>query len=148
MILFLGVLWYLLRKPVAGAFAERREKIENELREAAARREKADRLAEDIQARLSQIEGEVSSILDRAREEGDRQKQEIITAARQESEKILASAGNQIDQKVEQARRELTEYAGELAMTRARQIVENSLTDSDRQKLFQESLVELGGTGR
>lgn len=139
-LLFIGLLVYLVRKPVGQMFRGRSDTIRTQLSEAKTRREKAERLAEDIQSRLSQIETEVGTILQRARDEGDRQKKEMIAAAESEAEKILASARNEVEQRVKLARKELTEYAGQLAADRAERILEGALTEADRRKLFTEGL--------
>lgn len=140
MILFISVLVYLLKGPIGGAFRDRRAAIQSQLQEANERRAKADRLAHDIQARLDQIEGEVASILQRAREEGDRQKAELIAAAEAESQKILAQARTEVDMNLKSARQDLSAYARQLATQRAEQIVRESMTDADRKRLFEESI--------
>jgi F-type H+-transporting ATPase subunit b len=145
MIAFFALLIYLVRKPIAQTFNQRRENINTALEEAEARRKKSDQLASDIEARLKQIEGEVASIIQRAREEGERQKQELIAAADVEAQKILTSARTEVDTKLKAARQELTAYARELATDRARQLVETSLTDADRHRLFEESFNEVSG---
>ena len=144
---FLGLLGWLLKGPLATAFTERRVGIRRGLNQAAERRQKADNMAVDIEARLTQIEREVETILERAREEGEKQKNEIILTAEQESEKILATAKSQIDQRLRQARRELTEYAGVLATQKARTLVESNLTEEDRRNLFDESVRKLREAG-
>ena len=140
MLLFIGLLFYFLRKPVASALVSRREQIRKDAEEAAARRAKADQLASDIQARLTQIEQEVVAIRQRAEAEGERQKRELIAAAEAEAAKILAVARNEVDNRLKHARQELTEFAGQLAAERAETILRNNINDADRKKLFQESL--------
>ena len=144
MILFVGVLAYFVGGPVKKGFAERSAAIRRAADEARQRREKADRMASDIQARLSAIEAEVRAIHERAVAEGERQKRELITAAEAESQKILAAARTEVDNRLKHARTELTEYAGQLASERAEQILREKITDTDRKKLFQESLREVG----
>ena len=140
MILFFGLLIFLLRGPVGNAIRGRGSAIQQQLAEARERRQKADQLAEEIRGRLSRLEGDVATILKRAEEEGERQKQELIAAANEEAEKILRSARSEVDARVKQARKELTDYAGELAAQRAQQILAESLTEGDRRKLFDESV--------
>lgn len=140
---FLWLLWWWLKAPIGKALAERREGIRAKLSEAAERRHKADNLASDIEKRLGQIEKEIEGILSRAREEGERQKTEIVATAEQESERILEAATNQIDQRLKQARRELTDYAGVLATEKARTMVEANLTDDDRHHLFDDSIRQI-----
>jgi F-type H+-transporting ATPase subunit b len=143
MLAFFGVLVYFIGKPIKRALAGRHEQIQQEAQEARERRAKADQLAADIQARLSQLENEVRQIRDRALAEGERQKQEMIAAAEAEAKKILASARGEVENRLKHARHELTEYAGQLASERAEQILREKTTDADRQKLFNESLKQV-----
>ncbi len=140
MILFLGVLGWVLSGPVKKALGERRLQIQADAGEARARRLKADQLATDIQARLTQIEADVAAIHQRAQTEGERQKKELIAAAEAEAQKILQSARNEVDNRLKRARQELTEYAGELATQRAEQILRETVTDKDRERLFEDSV--------
>jgi F-type H+-transporting ATPase subunit b len=145
MILFIGVLVYFVGGPVKKAFAERSAAIRRAADEARERREKSDRMADDIQARLAAIESEVRAIHERAQVEGERQKRELITAAEAESQKILQAARNEVDNRLKHARAELTEFAGELAAQRAEQLLREKMTEQDQKKLFEESLREVGG---
>jgi F-type H+-transporting ATPase subunit b len=148
MLLFIAALAYVVRGPVKNAFAERSATIRRAADEARERREKADRMAGDIQARLSAIEAEVRAIHERALAEGERQKRELVAAAEAESEKILANARNEVNNRLKFARKELTEYAGELAAQRAEQILREKITDQDQKNLFQESLREVSEVAR
>jgi F-type H+-transporting ATPase subunit b len=147
MLLFLGVLVYFLRRPVATAMAERRESIKRAAAEAQERRVKADQLASDIQARLTAIEGEVRAIHERAVAEGERQKRELVAAAEAEAAKILQQARNEVDNRLKHAKHELTEYAGELAAERAEQILRETITEDDQRRLFQDSLRQVTEVG-
>lgn len=144
MLLFIGVLVYFVGGPVKKAFAERTVAIRAAADEARERREKADRMAGDIQARLASIEAEVRAIHERAEAEGERQKRELIAAAEAESQKILATARNEVENRLKHARTELTEYAGQLAAERAEAILREKITEQDQRNLFQESLREVG----
>jgi F-type H+-transporting ATPase subunit b len=143
MVLFLGVLVYFLRGPVKNALTARHEQVRREAEEARERRAKADRLAADIQARLSQIENDVRAIHARAEAEGERQKRELIAAAEAEGQRILQSARHEVDNRLKHAREELTAYAGQLAADRAEQILREKITDQDKHKLFDESVREV-----
>lgn len=144
MVLFIGVLAYFAGGPVKKAFAERTAAIRAAAVEARERREKADRMAGDIQARLAAIEAEVRAIHERAATEGERQKRELMTAAEAESQKMLAAARTEVENRLKHARTELTEFAGQLASERAEAILREKITEQDQQKLFQESLHEVG----
>jgi F-type H+-transporting ATPase subunit b len=143
MLLFIGVLVYFVGGPVKKMFAERTQEIRRANAEAAERREKADRMAGEIQARLAAIEAEVRAIHDRAANEGERQKRELIAAAEAESQKMLANARNEVENRLKHARTELTEFAGQLASERAESILRESINEQDQKNLFQESLREV-----
>ncbi len=146
MLLFIGLLAWLAGGPVKGALAARSAEIRKAADEARERRVKADQLASDIQARLSRIEADVRAIHDRAEQEGERQKRDLLAAAEAEAQKILAAARNEVDNRLKHARHELTEYAGKLASQRAESILRESITDADRHKLFAESLRQVEET--
>ncbi|HEX9163279.1 MAG TPA: hypothetical protein VF980_16350 [Thermoanaerobaculia bacterium] len=144
MIAFIGLLGYFVVKAARPALAGRSEQIRREAQEARERRERADRTAGEIQARLTQIEEEVKAIRARAETEGQRQRQELIAAAEAEAAKILQSARTEVENRLKSARHELTEYAGQLASERAKDILKETITESDQRKLFDESLREVG----
>jgi F-type H+-transporting ATPase subunit b len=143
MVVFIGVLVYFLKSPVAAAFRARHESVRAAAEEAKARRKKSDDLAADMQARLGQIEQEVAAIVERARQEGERQRAELVAAAEAESQKILLAAKNEVENRLKAARSELTQYAGELAADRAEQILKTSITEGDQKKLFHDSLAQI-----
>lgn len=143
MLLFIGLLVWLLGGPAKKFFADRHGQIRSAADEAKARRAKADQLASDIQARLTQIEADVQAIHERAEAEGERQRRELTEAAKAEAQRILATARAEVDSRLKHARHELTEYAGELAAQRAEQIVRDKITEADQKRIFDESVKEV-----
>ena len=143
MLLFIGLLVYFLRGPIQRALAARHESIQRAAEEARTRRQKADQIASDIQARLATLEDEIKNIRERADLEGKRQKEELIAAAEAEAAKILTQARAEVDNRLKNARHELTEYAGELATQRAAQLLREKITDADQKKLFDQSVREV-----
>jgi F-type H+-transporting ATPase subunit b len=143
MILFIGAIVFLTRKPLSAAMSERSAAIRRAAEEAKERRVKADQMASDIQARLAAIEGEVKAIHARAEAEGEKQKRDLIAAAEAEAAKILQNARNEVDNRLKHARHELTEFAGQLAAERAEQILREKITDDDQSRLFQDSLKQV-----
>ncbi len=143
MVAFIALLGYLIGRPAKGALTDRGAAIRNTAEEARTRREKADRVAADIQARLTQLEDELRAIRERAEQEGERQKRELIAAAEAEAARILQNARSEVDSRLKHARHELTEYAGQLATERAEQILRERITPDDQAKLFKESLKQV-----
>ena len=146
LIVFWGVLLYLIGGPVKKALASRRESIKAASEQAVARRQKADQIASEIQGRLDQIQSEVRAIHERAQVEGERQKRELIAAAEAEAAKIMQAAKIEVDNRLKRARQELTELAGQLATERAEALLRERITEQDKHKLFEESLKQVGET--
>ncbi len=140
MIAFIALLGWLIGKPAKSAMSDRGTAIRHAAEEARVRREKADHVASDIQARLAQLEEDIRSIRERAEAEGERQKRELIAAAEAEAARILQNARSEVDSRLKHARHELTEYAGELASQRAQQILRERITPEDQAKIFKDSL--------
>ena len=140
MLIFIGALVYFLRAPISRALADRKRGIQTAAEEARTRRTKADQIASDIQVRLAHLEDEIKTIHERAQQEGERQRRELIAAAEAEAQKIVAQARSEVDNRLKNARHELTEYAGELASQRAEQILRERITPDDQKKLFEESV--------
>lgn len=143
MIAFIALLGWLIGRPAKGALSDRTTSIQSAAEDARIRREKADRVAADIQARLSQLEDEVRSIRERAEQEGERQKRELIAAAEAEATRILQNARSEVDSRLKHARHELTEYAGQLASERAEQLLRERITPEDQAKIFKDSLQQV-----
>lgn len=143
MVAFIALLGWLIGRPAKGAMSDRGAAIRNAAEEARTRREKADRVAADIQARLTQLEEELKSIRARAEQEGERQKRELIAAAEAEAARILQNARSEVDSRLKHARHELTEYAGELASQRAEQLLRERITPEDQAKIFKDSLQQV-----
>jgi F-type H+-transporting ATPase subunit b len=144
MLLFFGVLIWVLKGPIGNVLRDRGEKLQREAEEARERRDKADQMARGIQARLAQIEQDVRAIRERAEVEGERQKRELIAAGEADAAKILQAARNEVENRLKLAKQELTAFAGELTTERAESILKEKITDDDRKKLFQDSLREVG----
>lgn len=140
MILFLGLLGWLLKGPILNLFRDRKQTIRTRLSEADLRRERSERMSEEIEERLAKVEGEIEAIRQRAEEEGRRQGEQILESSDREAEKILNSARSEIDQRLSHARRELKAYAAELATERAHGLVESSIDERDKAALFKQSV--------
>ena len=124
MLLFLGVLGWLIGGPVKKALADRaRPDSGGRRRGTRAPRESRSARERHPGAARRRSRTRSAAFSERAQVEGERQKRELIAAAEAEAQKILQSARNEVDNRLKHARHELTEYAGELATQRAEQIL-------------------------
>ncbi|MCY7700172.1 F0F1 ATP synthase subunit B, partial [Bacillus safensis] len=82
--------------------------------------------------------------IENAKKIGEKQKEEIIQAARQESERLKESARTEIVKEKEQAVAALREQVASLSVLIASKVIEKELDEQAQEKLIQEYLKEAG----
>jgi F-type H+-transporting ATPase subunit b len=143
LILF-GGLGYILAKPLKrflGELVLSARKIMEETDRAA--REAENRL-EIITSRLKALDGEIQAIRAKGQEAGRKESERILAAARQEAEKIRTFTQQEIEMRVQAAKKDLRAHAADLAVTLARAKIERLLTPELHQRLIDNSISSLG----
>lgn len=143
LILLLGVLFAVSRRPISVYFAERREQIRNDI-------DQADKLLADSrkqfaewQGKLVELEAEVQTIRDETRQRAEDEREHIIAAAHDAAERIKADAVTAIDQELRRAHVELREEAANLAVDLAASMVGEQVDDRDRERLLDEFITRV-----
>jgi F-type H+-transporting ATPase subunit b len=136
--LLLGVLIYFSRKPIQAFFRDRRAQIRSDLETAAQLRTEAEERCAELQRRLVNLDSEIESIRQLARERAESERTRILTDAEATAERIRADAQAAIEQELRRAREQLREDASDLAIELAGERVRDQITDSDRSRLLDE----------
>ncbi|MBI4466770.1 MAG: ATP synthase F0 subunit B [Acidobacteria bacterium] len=147
-VLVFGALGYMLRKPLAQAFAEQRAAIRGAIEEARQARAQAQARLQEIEQRLARLEQEVEAMRREAGENAASEKQRIRQTAQRESERILATTRAEMDSVTRAARLELRAYAARLAVSLAEQSIQKQLTPEVQTALFQASVSHFQDRGR
>jgi len=137
LVIFIGILYYLLRKPTRKFFRQRIEEIRALLQRAA--REKAEaaaRLAE-IDARLNRLDDELAEIRAQSEREAAAERARIEAAAREDAEKLRLMSQREIEAAKKAALVELRQFAAEKSVELAEQIIRRELTPEDDARLLQ-----------
>ena len=116
---FLVLVWLLRRfllKPVQAIVAQRKQEISHALAEANAAREQAEVARKDFASRGGEIEAERERIIEKARADLAGEHAKLLDAARAETEKIKASALQQINEERAAAAREVFEHSVRMAL--------------------------------
>ena len=147
---FVGLLVYLLAKPLRGFFHARGESVSRSLGEAAQQREQAARLATEMEQRVAALQGEIGSLQERLRQEGERERKALEQQGEADATRLLAQLDDEAKRRVEEARVGLAHEAADVAAELAREILEKELTAADRERIFARTLERLrqGGPGR
>lgn len=146
--LFLGLLWYLLRKPLAGFLNDRKSGVAAALAKADDDRRRAEQLSAELETRLTTIEAELANLKAAARREADLEHAALLAKSQADADHILARTRADLDNRVRAARAELTAYAGDLSVDLARELLRKSVTQDDEKRLLSEGVARLSGAAK
>jgi F-type H+-transporting ATPase subunit b len=125
-----GAVVYLSKKNLPGMFRNRTASIQKAMQEARQASEDANRRLAEIETRLSRLDSEITGMRATAEKEAVAEEARIKAAAEEDGRKIVESAEQEIAAAAKLARRELTTYAANLAVSlAARQIKVDPATD-------------------
>jgi F-type H+-transporting ATPase subunit b len=141
--LLVGTLGFLLRKPLAGFFAERSASIRKGLEEGRKALEVSQAQFQTVEEKLRHLEEEIAAFRASAGQEMEAERQRLKLAAAAEAEKILQSARAQTEIAVRAAKLELKSYAAEQAVELAEEIIRRRLDEAGRKKLVGEFLAQV-----
>ena len=147
LLLLLGVLFYLGRKPVLNYLSERRQNIQANLAN-------SERLLQEAEARLaewnqkaSKLDVEIEELHQMARERAEQERSQILDDARATAERIKRDATSGVDREVERAKQALRDEAADLSVELAGKLLQDQVTDGDRDRLVDEFVAEIEADG-
>ena len=146
--LFLGLLWYFLRKPAADFFGNRKSGVAAALAKADDDRRRAEQLSVELKARLASIETELANLKEGARRDADAEHAALLVKSQLDADQILAKTRADLDNRVRAARAELTAFAGDLSVDLARELLEKNVTADDEKRLLKEGIAHLSGAAQ
>jgi len=143
------VIVWAARKFLPGLFRDRTAAIQKAMQEAQKASEEARRKLAEIESRLAKLDVEIGMIRDAAEKEGAAEAARIKVAAEEDARKIVASAEQEIAAAAKAARRQLTAYAGDLAVALAqKQIRVDVATDEALVRNFSGQLGATSDSGK
>jgi F-type H+-transporting ATPase subunit b len=136
-----GAVVYFSKKNLPGMFRNRTASIQKAMQEARLASEDANRRLAEIETRLSRLDTEIAGMRSNAEQEAVAEEARIKAAAEEDGRKIVESAEQEIAAAAKLARRELTTYAANLAVSlAARQIKVDPATDQALVRGFAQEL--------
>lgn len=140
-----AVVWFS-RKNLPAMFRSRTAAIQKAMQEARKASEEAGRRLSEIEARLSRMDAEIGEMRAATEKEVAAEEERIKAAAIQDAHKIVESAEQEIAAAAKAARRELTAYAADLAVSLAStQIKVDTATDQALVRGFSKSFAAPDG---
>jgi len=142
-----AALFWLSKKNLPGLFRNRTASIQKAMEEARKASEDANQRLAEIEARLSKLDVEIGGMRAVAEKEAAAEGERIKSAAIEDARKIVESAEQEIAAAAKSARRELTAYAADLAVSLAKkQIHVDAATDQSLLRDFAQQLANGGET--
>jgi F-type H+-transporting ATPase subunit b len=138
LLLLLAVLFYFARRPIGEYFADRRTRIQDEIRQAGELRREAEERHAKWQRRLVDLETEIASIRETARERAERERQRILADAHATAQRLRSEANAAIERELRRAVDQLRNEASDLALELAAEILRDKVSAADQSRLLDE----------
>jgi F-type H+-transporting ATPase subunit b len=147
--LLLAVLVAVARKPIQAFFADRRDKIADDVESAARQRKEAEERYARLQRQIAELDTELEGIRATARERAAAEREQVLEDARAAAERIRREARLAVDQELRRAQQELRREAANLSIELAGDLLARQVSDADRDRLIDELIdkVEAGPNG-
>jgi len=140
---FVGVLIYLLAKPMRAFFHTRQDAIARQLEEAVRERNEAAQMRADVERRITSLGVEIQALQERMRREGERERDMLTQQGEAEAARLMAQVDQQAARRGEEARITLASEAASIAAELAWELLQKEVTPADRERIFRETLARL-----
>ena len=143
LLLLLGVLFYVGRKPVLNYLSERRQRIQDNLANSEKLLKEAEGRLTEWTQRAERLDDEIEDVRRMARERAEQERLQILEDARVTAERIKRDAASGVDREVERAKQALRDEAADLSVELAGKLLQEHVTDGDRDRLVDEFVAEI-----
>ena len=141
------LLVYLLKKfawgPIIGALEKREAQVETDKQTAAQARQSAEALKKELDERLEQISNEAAQKLSAAVKTGELQKEQILAQAKEQSDRLIEQAAQQIQAEKIKAMEDVRDEIASLSVLAASRVVERNLTQTQADEIVTQVLEEV-----
>jgi len=145
LIVFLAVLFYLLKIPVSEAFKARREAIRADLIRAEQERQAALAQLTATEAKLAQVENEKAALLQKAKDEAAADKKRQAEAAELEVNRLMEQTEGELARLDNQAVAELRRFSAEESVRLAEEKLRARIDAGNDSRLVKANIQEIGG---
>jgi len=139
-IVFIGGLIYATRKPMQAAMQKRHDTIKATIEENQKAFDIAKERHDTYRTKLAQVDQESRELIDGSKSDGALERDRIIAGARDYAKRLRSDAEGVAKNEEERARLRLKSDIASEALKSAEEMLRRGLTDSDRDRIFDESL--------
>ena len=131
--------------PVLALLQQREEFIHRSLADAKRDRDEAEARLKEYTAKIQASRNEAAEIVEEARRDGERLREDLRSKARSEAERMIQSAERQIQLETSRALEQIRREAVDLSVMIASKIIQKNLTKEDNERLIAEALKSVEG---
>jgi F-type H+-transporting ATPase subunit b len=139
-----AIMSYFLFNPARKMLTDRQNKIKGELDDARTNMEEANRLREEYEAKLRDVDKEAESILSEARKKALASENQIVAQAKEEAARIMERARVEAELEKQKVSDEVKTEIISVASLMAGKVVAASIDTKVQDQLIDETLKEMG----
>ncbi len=143
--IFVGLLIYLLKKPLSEAFKAKREAIRAELIKAEEEKQAALSQLTSAEAKLAALETEKANVLKKANEEAEAEKRRLAEQTQIEVAKLREQTGGEISRLTKQTRAQLRRFSAEESIRLAEEKLRTQIDANKDAQLIKAGINSIGG---
>jgi F-type H+-transporting ATPase subunit b len=143
--IFVGLMIYILKKPLSDTFKAKREEIRTELIKAEAEKQAAMAKLTEAEATLARLETEKENVINRAKEEAKAEEKRIASETETDVAKMREQANGEINRTATLAKYQLRKLSAEETVRLAEELIKEKLGAKEDAKLIKAGIESLGG---
>jgi F-type H+-transporting ATPase subunit b len=145
-LIFLAILYFAAFRRIGGTLEDRRQRIEQGLKDAEQARKDREAAAAEHAAALAEARREANEILARAQKVAEETRERDLTATREELERLRLRAEADIEAEKDRAIADLRAEVADLALEAAGKVIGESMDSPRQRRLVEEFLREAAAT--
>jgi F-type H+-transporting ATPase subunit b len=143
--IFVGIMIYILKQPLSQGFKAKREAIRSELIKAEEAKQAALAQLTSAEAKLASLDVERAAILNKAREEAEAERLNILQQTEHEITKMREQAASEINRLLQQAKAELRRFSAEESVRLAEERLRVEINADKDAVLVRSGIQAMGG---
>ncbi len=137
-VLLIVLLSRFVKKPLASFLAGRQEEVQNAIAQSARKKNEAEAQLSEWQRKVDSLNQEVRELHQRIRADGEAEQKKIVTRAKEEGDRIRQQAGVIAEQELAKARAALKRDMVDLSVELAEKLLKGAIKPQDQERLVQE----------
>ena len=143
--IFVGIIAWLLKKPLSGAFKAKREAIRADLIKAEEERLAAIATLDNAEVKMARLSADTAVIAERARVEAEAEKVRLAQEAETDAERMRVQAESEIDRKTQQVKAKLKRFSAEESIRLAEEKIKTAMNAQKDADLVKANIQSIGG---